>query len=47
MAKQIQCPDCGHSDLKRIHVRGVRKCSHCGTFVDVSNKTWWRRLLPA
>ncbi|MEM9008080.1 MAG: hypothetical protein AAGE59_31805 [Cyanobacteria bacterium P01_F01_bin.86] len=47
MAKQTQCPECGHSHLKRIGVRGVRKCGSCGTFVDIRNATWWRRWLSA
>ncbi|MBF2036707.1 MAG: hypothetical protein IGR92_14840 [Leptolyngbyaceae cyanobacterium T60_A2020_046] len=54
MAKQSSCPQCGHTHLQRIRVRGIRKCAHCGSLVDVrrSRKSvkeaaWWRKLLPA
>ncbi|MGD1927383.1 MAG: hypothetical protein ACFB12_00625 [Leptolyngbyaceae cyanobacterium] len=47
MNQQKHCPECGETKLKRIQVRGIKKCSSCGTFVDLRQGTWWRKLLSA
>jgi ribosomal protein L37AE/L43A len=47
MAKPAHCPVCGETKLQRIGVPGIKKCSSCGTFVDIRQETWWRKLLSA
>lgn len=47
MTKQNQCPECGETKLQRIGVRGIKKCSNCGTFVDIRSGAWWRKFLSA
>ncbi|MEM0979863.1 MAG: hypothetical protein AAGH78_06275 [Cyanobacteria bacterium P01_H01_bin.58] len=47
MAKRVECPACGQHHLKRIGVPGIKKCSTCGTLVDVRTTAWWRRWLSA
>ncbi len=48
MAKSTHCPECGNAQLKRIGVPGIKKCSACGTLVDVRPQSaWWRKWLSA
>ena len=45
MFKQHTCSKCGGDSLVRIGVRGIMKCSDCGSFVDVRNPNRRIRLL--
>ncbi|WP_081748113.1 transposase [Leptolyngbya sp. PCC 6406] len=47
MANSVRCPHCGHTHLKRIRVRGIRKCASCQNFVDIRKESWWRKVLSA
>ncbi|MBD2258864.1 hypothetical protein H6G13_14935 [Pseudanabaena sp. FACHB-2040] len=47
MTKTKQCPDCRSSRLQRIGVSGIKKCSECGSFVDLRKKGWLKRLISA
>jgi uncharacterized protein (DUF983 family) len=45
--KTKQCPYCRNHRLQRIGVSGIKKCSGCGSFVDVRKKGWLKRLISA
>ncbi len=45
MAQQHHCPHCNNHSLLRIGVRGIRRCSRCGGYVDVRSPHWLKRLI--
>ncbi|MGD1861658.1 MAG: hypothetical protein ACFB0E_17030 [Leptolyngbyaceae cyanobacterium] len=47
MTQPVHCHNCGETKLKRIRVRGIKKCGRCGSLVDTRRRVWWRRILPA
>lgn len=47
MKQRVKCPECGHSKLDRIRVKGIKKCTQCGSLVDVRGKNWLTNLLSA